>query len=125
MFRLGVDKSKGLLFCTYDLSQSLRSTADKMRQEVESFPADRLLNTAPEDLNRYLEAKYKVDSLQLLKDQWYAAHYEIQVDVRYDSNRRIEDKSRPFKVPGERVEVRVKPFDSDVMQVLSCTTFLS
>ncbi len=108
----GIDKSKGLLFCTHDLSQSLRSTADEIRREVESLPPDRLLNTAPDDLKNYLASKYRVGPICLLRDQWYADHHETQVDVRYDSNRWIDDKSRPFMVPGERVEVRV-PFEGD------------
>lgn len=112
MFGRGIDKSKGLLFCTHDLSQSLRSTADTIRQEVENLPPDRFLNTAPDDLKSYLTAKHQVEPIQLLRDQWYADHHETQVDVRYDSNRWIDDKSRPFMVPGERVEVRV-PFEGD------------
>ena len=112
MFGRGIDKSKGLLFCTHDLSQSLRNTADEIRREIESLPPDRLLNTAPDDLKNYLTAKYRVEPISLLRDQWYADHHETQVDVRYDSNRWIDDKSRPFMVPGERVEVRV-PFEGE------------
>ena len=112
MFGRGIDKSKGLLFCTHDLSQSLRSTADGIRREVESLAPDRLLNTAPGDLKNYLAAKYRVEPIRLLRDQWYADHHETQVDVRYDSNRWIDDKSRPVMVPGERIEVRV-PFEGE------------
>jgi len=112
MFGRSIDKSKGLLFCTNDLSQTLRSTSDEIRRDVESLPPDRFLNTAPEDLKNHLAAKYRIDPIDLLRDQWYAEHHEMQVDVRYDSNRWIDDKSRPFMVPGERVEVRV-PFEGD------------
>lgn len=112
MFGRGVDKSKGLLFCTHDLDQSLRGTADEIRREVESLTPDRLLNTAPEDLKNYLATKHRVAPISLLRDEWYADHRETQVDVRYDSNRWISDKSRPFMVPGERIEVRV-PFQGD------------
>lgn len=112
MFGRGIDKGKGLLFCSHDLSQSLRNTADEVRREVESLAAERLLNTAPDDLKNYLAAKYRVEPILLLRDQWYADHHEMQVDVRYDSNRWIDDKSRPVMVPGERVEVRV-PFEGD------------
>lgn len=108
----GIDKSKGYLFSTYDLSQSLRNMADKMRQEVESFDANRLLNTAPADLAQYFADKYKVESLTLKQDEWYADTKEVQVDVRYDRNRYIRDTGRPALVPGERTEVRV-PFDGD------------
>jgi hypothetical protein len=112
MIGRGIDKSKGLLFCTYDLGDILRNSGDEMRREVESLDANRLLNTALEDLKNYLVGKYRVEPIRLLRDQWYADTRETQVDVRYDPNRWIDDKSRPFMVPGERVEVRV-PFEGE------------
>lgn len=107
-----IDKSKGLLFCTHDLDQSLRNTVHQMRQEVEGLDANRLLNTAPEDLKSYLVAKYRVEPIRLLRDDWYADHHDVPVDVRYDPMRWIDDKSRPVMVPGERVEIRV-PFEGE------------
>jgi hypothetical protein len=80
-----------------------------MHQEVEGIDANRLLNTAPEDLQSYLVAKYHVEPLRLLRDDWHANHQDMPVDVRYDPMRWIDDKSRPAMVPGERIEVRV-PF---------------
>jgi hypothetical protein len=109
---VSIDKSKGLLFCTHDLSQSLRNTTAAMHKEVESLDANRLLNTAPDDLRDYLAAKYRIEPIRLLRDYWYAETRETQVDVRYDPNRWIDDKSRPVMVPGERVEVRV-PFEGE------------
>lgn len=112
MFGRSIDKSKGLLFCTHDLSGILRNTADELRREVERLDANRLLNTAPDDLKNYLAGKYRIEPISLLRDQWYADTRETQVDVRYDTNRWIDDKSRPVMVPGERVEVRV-PFEGE------------
>jgi hypothetical protein len=74
--------------------------------------ANRLLNTAPEDLKQYLVEKYRVEPIRLLRDDWYAAHQEVQVDVRYDAMRWIDDKSRLVLVSGERIEVRV-PFEGE------------
>jgi hypothetical protein len=107
-----IDKRKGLLFCTYDLSQSLRNAAQKLREEVEGMEANRFLNTAPEDLKRYLAEKYRIEPIKLRRDEWYADHRDMPVDVRHDPMRWIEDKSRPALVPGERTEVRV-PFDGE------------
>ena len=107
-----VDKSKGLLFCTYDLSQTLRNAMQKMREEVEGLDPNRLLNTAPDDLKRYLAEKYRIEPLRLLRENWYADHSDMPVDVRHDSMRWIDDRSRPAMVPGERTEVRV-PFEGE------------
>lgn len=107
-----IDKSTGLLFVTHDLDRSLRSTIQKMRQEVEMLDENRLLNTAPDDLKRYLIEKHSVTPITLLRDQWYADHKDARVDVRHDRMRWIDDRSRPAMVPGERLEVRI-PFDGE------------
>ena len=107
-----IDKSKGFLFVTHDLDHSLRSTIHKMQQEVEALDENRLLNTAPEDLKRYLVDSYSVTPITLLRDQWYADHQDEPIDVRHDQMRWIDDRSRPALVPGERVEVRI-PFEGE------------
>lgn len=107
-----IDKSKGLLFVTYDLDHSIRLTMEKMRQEVEGLDENRLLNTPPEDLKFYLVEKFGITPITLLLDQWYADHQDAQVDVRHDRMRWIEDRSRPAIVAGERVEVRI-PFEGE------------
>ena len=107
-----VDKSSGLLFSSHDLSERLRGTAQGLSKEVEGLDANRLLNTAPDDLKDYLVEKYSVTPATLLRDQWYADTTEIQVDVRYDQRRLIRDTGRPVLIPGERVEVHV-PFEGE------------
>jgi len=107
-----IDKNKGLLFVTHNLDAMLRSTVQSAQKEIEALEANRLLNTAPEDLKHYLVEKYSVTPITLLRDQWYADSREVQVDVRYDRMRWIEDTSRPAMIQGERIEVRV-PFDGE------------
>lgn len=107
-----IDKSKGLLFVTYDLHQTLQNTISSLRNEVESMDANRLLNTSPEDLTNYFVEKYTVTPILLLRDHWYAETKEMQVDVRFDQRRWIDDRSRPVMVPGERTQVRV-PFEGE------------
>lgn len=107
-----IDKSKGLLFVTHDLGATLQNGVAGLRREVDALEANRLLNTAPEDLKGYLVQKYRVTPIKLLRDQWYADHKEVQVDVRHDPRRWIRDTSRPALVPGERIEVRV-PFEGE------------
>jgi hypothetical protein len=107
-----IDKSKGLLFVTHDLQQSLHSAVQKMQQEIDTLDENRLLNTAPDDMKDYLVERYRVEPVRLLRDQWYADHADVQVDVRHDRRRWIDDTSRPVMVPGERFEVRV-PFEGE------------
>lgn len=107
-----IDKSKGLLFVTHDLDHSIQLTLQKMQQEVEGLDENRLLNTPPEDLKRYLVEKYGITPITLQRDQWYADHEDVPVDVRHDPRRWIEDRSRPVMVAGERVEIRI-PFEGE------------
>jgi hypothetical protein len=107
-----IDKSKGLLFVTHDLDHAIRATMQNMRNEVEGLDENRLLNTPPEDLKRYLVEKHGITPITLLRDQWYADHEDTAVDVRHDRMRWIDDRSRPAMVAGERVEVRI-PFQGE------------
>nr|WP_314524462.1 hypothetical protein [uncultured Pseudomonas sp.] len=107
-----VDKNSGLLFSSHDLSERLRGTAQGLSREIEGLDANRLLNTAPDDLKDYLVEKYSVTPARLLREQWYADTTEIQVDVRYDQRRIVRDTGRPVLIPGERIEVRV-PFEGE------------
>lgn len=107
-----IDKSKGLLFVTHDLDYSIRLTMQNMRKEVEGLDENRVLNTSPEDLKRYLVEKHGITQITLLRDQWYADHQDAPVDVRHDRMRWIEDRSSPAMVAGERVEVRI-PFEGE------------
>ncbi|MBN8713852.1 MAG: hypothetical protein J0H50_07730 [Xanthomonadales bacterium] len=107
-----IDKSTGLLFVTSRLDQILQATMQSMRQEVESLDENRLLNTAPEDLKNYLVRTYDVTPITLRRDDWYADHQDVKVDVRHDQMRWIDDRSRPVLIAGERIEIRI-PFDGE------------
>lgn len=74
---------------------------------------NRLLNTAPNDLKKYLVEKYSVTPITLLHDLWNADYQDAPIDVRHDRMRRIDNRSRPAMVPGERVDVRI-PFEGEV-----------
>ena len=107
-----IDKSRGILFCTYDLAGTLSNTTAEMQREIDSINADRLLNTAPHDLANYFSDKFQMEPLKIKKEEWYAEDKEVKIDVRYDQMRWIEDKSQPCLVPGIRIEVRV-PFEGN------------
>lgn len=107
-----IDKSEGLLFVTHDLDYSIRLNMQNMQKEVEGLDENRLLNTPPEDLKRYLVEKHGITPITLLRDQWYADYQDAPVDVRHDRMRGIHDRSRPAMVAGERVEVHI-PFEGE------------
>ena len=49
-----IEKSKGLLFSTYDLQETLKNTNQSLLKEVDSIETNRLLNTSQSDLVNYL-----------------------------------------------------------------------
>lgn len=111
MFKL-LEKSSGYLFSSIDFSEHLASKLAAARQEIDSLEANRLLNTSPHDLAKYLLEKYETSIPQLKREEWNADVSECKVDVRYDSNRWIDDKSKPFYIPGQRFDVSI-PFEGN------------
>ena len=107
-----IDKSKGYLFCSYELRQVLENQKKAVRDEVEKIEANRLLNTAPADLAKYLEEKFRLESPRLRREDWRVDTQETRVDVSQDSMRSIFDRSKPFYIPGQRLDVEI-PFDGE------------
>ncbi|MGZ3159892.1 MAG: hypothetical protein ACXU7H_12460, partial [Burkholderiaceae bacterium] len=96
-----------------------------MRQEIEQLDTNRLLNTSPTDLSRYLIEKYSLQAPSLRRDDWSASEQETQVDVRHDQNRWIDDRSRPCLVPGQLIEVEV-PIEGEIeLMYARASTFSS
>lgn len=111
MFNL-IDKNKGYLFASHDLRAIIENQRNSLRKEVEQMDANRLLNTSPADLSKYLVEKYDLTAPVLRRDDWSADEHETQIDVRNDQNRWVTDRSRPCLIPGQRVTVEV-PFDGE------------
>lgn len=111
MFRL-IEKSSGYLFSSRDLRELLDSRMMAMRQEIEQLDPNRLLNTSPSDLSQYLVEKYTLQAPTLRLDDWSATETETNIDVSHDSNRWINDRSRPFYIPGQRIQIEV-PFEGE------------
>lgn len=111
------------LFSSYRFSDSLRSRTEAMRQEVEGLESDRVLAIPAPDIESYLVEKYSFEIPCLLKDHISASEAEIQVDVSGDRSRYIRDTSRPFFIPGQRIEIEV-PFSGspDLFQAQANTS---
>lgn len=102
-----IEKNSGYLFSSADLRNILESQSHAMMQEIEKMDANRLLNTSPADLSIYLAEKYTIQVPSLDVEAWSASDHETQIDVRYDTNRWIPNRSRPAYVPGQCIEVEV------------------
>lgn len=111
MFNL-IDKNSGYLFASHDLRAIIENQRESMKQEVERIDANRLLNTSPSDLSKYLVEKYNLTAPVLKRDAWSADEHETQIDVRNDQNRNITDRSRPCLIPGQRITIEV-PFEGE------------
>ncbi|PKL46179.1 MAG: hypothetical protein CVV42_17310 [Candidatus Riflebacteria bacterium HGW-Riflebacteria-2] len=120
MFGL-VEKSSGLLFSSTSLSDIIQNQRLSMRNEVERMDGNRLLNTSPADLVKYLIEKYSIEAPILCRENWSASECETQVDVRYDRSRYIRDATRPCLVPGQRIEIEV-PIQGDIQLLYAQAT---
>lgn len=80
---------------------------------VEAIPPDEVLARPESDFVQELVSRYRVNPPRLhLAKRYTPGAQDVKVDVSQDPFRAILDRSRPFYVPGTRVEIRV-PFDGD------------
>lgn len=112
MFRM-IDKKSGYLFSSIDLREIIEARRSSVRQEVDQMDANRLLNTSPADLITYFVDKYSLAAPVLQREDWSASEQETQIDVQNDPNRFIRDRTRPFLIPGQRIEIEV-PIQGEV-----------
>lgn len=89
-----------------------RHQRDQMRKQIEAVDADRLLNTAVDDLATYFSQTFDVEVPTLLVDDRVVDQHEVKIDVSRDFDRMITDRSRPFYVAGSQVVVEV-PFTGE------------
>jgi hypothetical protein len=107
------DEREDVLFHKYDLRAVIEHCKAKLKEEVDGFERDYVLNVSVDDLCDYLEKEYSLSPIILHKDKIYIKeHGEAKVDVRYDIDRFIRDKSKPFYVKGTAITFAV-PFEGD------------
>ena len=117
---------RGYLFSDLDLRVVIENQRERIAGEVEGLEANRLLNTAEEDLIRYFVDKYTLEPPTLLRDQMTADERETKVDARHHGHRWIRDTSRPFYIPGQQIDIEV-PFtgESDLLKARASTFTMS
>ncbi|MDD5242434.1 MAG: hypothetical protein PHU49_00310 [Syntrophorhabdaceae bacterium] len=105
--------SEDVLFSRYDLRETLIHREQELSGEVENQDRNYILNVNIDDFINYLEDKYRIHAITIHRDKAYIKESgDANVDVRYDFNRAIRDKSRPFFIRGTSVTFAV-PFEGD------------
>jgi hypothetical protein len=98
---------------TKDLRELLEHRRRHMAETIERWPADGLLSTPTADLVARLVEDFGLQPLRLLTDRTeQLPTKEVQVDVSQDQLRFIDDRSRPFYLPGSSISVTI-PYDGD------------
>jgi len=98
---------------TKDLRAHLEHRRRNMAETIERWPPDNLLSTPTVDLVAQLVEEFGLQPLRLHVDRMeQLPTKEARVDVSHDPLRFIDDRSRPFYLPGSSISVTI-PFDGD------------
>jgi len=107
------NKNEQILFHKHELRTVIESHKQKMNEEINNLERDYILNVNSDDMCKYYEQEYRINSIILYKDKIYIKeHGDVDVDVSHDPNRVIFDKSRPHYVQGTSVTF-VLPYEGD------------
>lgn len=101
---MGAYDSRGYLFSDYELRERMEAERKQIDGEVDALDANRVLNTAEEDLIQYFIDKHTIEAPTLRLADWVADTTEAQAPIR--------DFERTITVPVTRIEVEV-PFDGE------------
>jgi hypothetical protein len=101
-----------LLFCKYDLREVLEGQLSKVNEEVLAIAKDRFEKETDELLSATVASKLVASPIEILEGKITVSSADAKVDVRYDPNRFIPDKSEPFYVDGLEVTYHL-PFLGD------------
>ena len=101
-----------LLFSKHELSDVFRAQRQRLAQEIDAIPGNGLLNASVEDLCDQFEQRFRIEPVAIREQDITVGQRETEVDVRYEPDRFILDKSQPALVPGSAVGFHV-PYDGD------------
>lgn len=101
-----------MLFCKYELREVLEGQERELYSEIEKQDRNYILNVSIEDFCDYLEEKYKVNALDVIKDKIYIKETgEAKIDLRQTPNRIFFD-NEPHLIKGTYVIFAI-PFTGD------------
>jgi hypothetical protein len=101
-----------ILFYSGELHERLQEQGRMLREEVERYDGNKLLNTPVDDLCAYFEQKYRFEPLVLLEDQITTDHRETTLDVTRLGDGSSMFPEDPRSVPATAVVFFV-PFTGD------------
>ena len=85
----------------------------QVNKGVDGLESNYLLNANEDDLVKSLVHEYSLDVPVIKDDEIHIAdHGETKVDVSRDFNRGIDDRSRPFYIPGTKTTIAI-PFEGE------------
>lgn len=87
-----------LLFSDYDLYAVLEAQGANISERVGEIPEQKILQEETETLIASLEKELEVEPIKLQVEDIEVEQSEVKVDVRYDNQRAIFDRSRPFYI---------------------------
>lgn len=101
------------LFAKQDLRSVLESAKGQVKETVQGYDRDYLLNVSESDLVDHLISEFTIEPPQLKRDSIYVKDQsEADIDVSQDPMRAVFDRSRPVYIKGVSVTVAV-PFDGE------------
>lgn len=105
-------RDPALLFHDRDLSDHLREREKSMKEEIDAYEANRLLNTSVDGLSSYFVEKFSIEPLALDAEGITTDQHETQIDVSRIRDGRFLFDDDQRQVPGHAFEFFV-PFSGD------------
>ena len=102
-----------LLFSEYDLRAVLEAQLSKVSDEVLGIEKGQFEKRTDELISASVASKLVVSPIELLEDKISVSAADAKVDVRYDPDRAVFDRSQPAYVDGLEVTYHL-PFLGDV-----------
>lgn len=100
------------LFHDGDLSGTLEEHTRQVTERIANLPGDVALGTPEQDLVDRFVGELRIEQVVIDWDARTGSYDEARIDVSRDPTRHITDRSRPFHIPGARIDFHF-PFSGD------------